>query len=261
MRSISPLVPKLQFGNGIKSILTGVLMLLTISVYSQTLNIKPYSMGESDKNHKYNLSANYPKIDFGPDALMGVRGIAEDINGSIMKIIDGQFTPFKQQAIEDTMTCSGRESTLEINYSTIYKDNGYLCFMFETFSDPRCAAHPMTYRTSFNYSYTGKGLLAISDLFTPGSGWLEYISGYCIKELNIKAKKDGLENNESNILDGAGPKEDNFYTFTVNDHSLDIVFNLYRVGPYVWGFQTVSIPWKDLTKMLDPSGPVGFMVK
>ena len=261
MRSISPLVPKLRFGNGIKSILTAVLMLLTISVYSQTLNIKPYSMGESDKNHKYNLSANYPKIDFGPDALMGVRGIAEDINGSIMKIIDGQFTPFKQQAIEDTMTCSGRESTLEINYSTIYKDNGYLCFMFETFSDPRCAAHPMTYRTSFNYSYTGKGLLAISDLFTPGSGWLEYISGYCIKELNIKAKKDGLENNESNILDGAGPKEDNFYTFTVNDHSLDIVFNLYRVGPYVWGFQTVSIPWKDLTKMLDPSGPVGFMVK
>ena len=235
--------------------------MIIFSSASQTLNIKPYSMGEADKNNKYSLSANYPKIDFGPDALMGVRGIAEDINGSIMKIIDGQFTPFKQQALEDTMTCSGRESTLEINYSTIYKDNGYLCFMFETFSDPRCAAHPMTYRTSFNYSYTGKGLLAISDLFTPGSGWLEYISGYCIKELNIKAKKDGLENNESNILDGAGPKEDNFYTFTVNDHSLDIVFNLYRVGPYVWGFQTVSIPWKDLTKMLDPSGPVGFMVK
>lgn len=219
-------------------------------------------MAEGDKNNKYNLTANYPLIDFGPEALMGVRGIAEDINGLISKMIQGQFTPFKQQAIEDTInSCPQNESTLEINYTTIYKDNGYLSFLFETFSNPRCAAHPMTYQTSFNYSYTGKGLLTISDLFTPGSGWLEYISAYCVKELNAKAKKDGLENNEANILEGAGPKEDNFYTFTVNDHSLDIIFNLYRVGPYVWGFQTVSIPWKDLVKMLDPKGPLGFLVK
>ena len=218
-------------------------------------------MGEADTSHTYSLSANYPKIDFGPDALMGVRGIADDINSQILKLINGQFAQFKQQAIEDTFSCPTRESTLEINYTTVYKDNGYLCFMFETFSDPKCAAHPMTYRTSFNYSYTGKGLLAIGDLFTPGSGWLEYISDYCIKDLNEKAKKDGLQNNEANILDGAGPKENNFYTFTVNEHSLDIVFNLYRVGPYVWGFQSVSIPWKALIKMLDPKGPLGFMVK
>ena len=218
-------------------------------------------MGEADTSHTYSLSANYPKIDFGPDALMGVRGIADDINSQILKLINGQFAQFKQQAIEDTFSCPTRQSTLEINYTTVYKDNGYLCFMFETFSDPKCAAHPMTYRTSFNYSYTGKGLLAIGDLFTPGSGWLEYISDYCIKDLNEKAKKDGLQNNEANILDGAGPKENNFYTFTVNEHSLDIVFNLYRVGPYVWGFQSVSIPWKDLIKMLDPKGPLGFMVK
>ncbi|MBE2217728.1 MAG: DUF3298 domain-containing protein [Ignavibacteria bacterium] len=238
------------------------LFMLIFSTVSQTLNIKPYTMAEGDKNNKYNLTANYPLIDFGPEALMGVRGIAEDINGLISKMIQGQFTPFKQQAIEDTInSCPQNESTLEINYTTIYKDNGYLSFLFETFSNPRCAAHPMTYQTSFNYSYTGKGLLTISDLFTPGSGWLEYISAYCVKELNAKAKKDGLENNEANILEGAGPKEDNFYTFTVNDHSLDIIFNLYRVGPYVWGFQTVSIPWKDLVKMLDPKGPLGFLVK
>lgn len=244
-----------------KIIAPAAFFLIVLSSVSQTLNIKPYSMGEADTSHTYSLSANYPKIDFGPDALMGVRGIADDINSQILKLINGQFTPFKQQAIEDTFSCPSRESTLEINYTTIYKDNGYLCFMFETFSDPKCAAHPMTYRTSFNYSYTGKGLLAIGDLFTPGTGWLEYISDYCIKDLNEKAKKDGLQNNEANILEGAGPKEDNFYTFTVNEHSLDIVFNLYRVGPYVWGFQTVSIPWKGLLKKLDPKGPLGFMVK
>lgn len=104
-------------------------------------------------------------------------------------------------------------------------------------------------------------MLAIDSLFTPGSGWLEYISDYCIAELKTRAKRDGLENYSENIKDGAGPKSDNFYTFTVNEQTLNIIFNLYRVGPYVWGFQTVNIPWNGLHKMIDPKGPVGFMVK
>jgi hypothetical protein len=238
-----------------------IIFLFTVSVNSQTLNIKPYSMGEADKDHKYSLSANYPVIDFGPDALMGVRGIASDINSEIMRIINGQFTPFKQQAANDTFSCPERESTLEINYTTIYKNNGYLCFMFETFSDPRCAAHPMTFRTSFNYSYTTKGLLSIDSLFSPGTGWLEYISDYCIKELISRAKRDQLDNIDDMITGGASAKSDNFSIFTVNEQTLDIVFNPYRVGPYVWGIQTVNIPWKGLIKMLDPKGPLGFMVK
>jgi len=237
------------------------LTMIVFASVSQTLNIKPYSMGEADKNGKYTLSADYPLIDFGPDALMGVRGIAEDINGQIMKIINGQFAPFREQALEDTMNCPQVESTLEIKYTTAYKKNGYLSFLFETFSNPKCAAHPMTFQTSFNYSYTGKGLLTIGDLFAADSGWLEYISDYCINELNARAKRDGLENNENDIKEGAGPKADNFYTFTVNDQTLNIIFNLYRVGPYVWGFQTVNIPWNGLHKMIDPAGPVGFMVK
>jgi hypothetical protein len=238
-----------------------LIILIAVSVNSQTLNIKPYSMGEADKDHKYSLSANYPVIDFGPDALMGVRGIASDINSEILRIINGEFTPFKQQAVNDTFSCPERESTLEINYTTIYKNNGYLCFMFETFSDPRCAAHPMTFRTSFNYSYTTKGLLSIDSLFSPGTGWLEYISDYCIKELRSRAKRDQLDNIDDMITGGASAKSDNFSIFTVNEQTLDIVFNPYRVGPYVWGIQTVNIPWKGLIKMLDPKGPLGFMMK
>lgn len=242
-------------------ILIQFFLFFAASANSQELKIKPYSMGEADKDGKYSLSADYPKIDFGTDALMGVRGIADDINSQILKIIDGQFKTFREQALEDTMSCPQVESTLEIKYTTAYKKNGYLSFLFETFSNPRCAAHPMTYQTSFNYSYTTKGLLAIDSLFTPGSGWLEYISDYCIAELNTRAKRDGLENYSENIKDGAGPKSDNFYAFTVNEQTLNIIFNLYRVGPYVWGFQTVNIPWNGLHKMIDPKGPVGFMVK
>lgn len=223
-----------------------ILLLFSYSLNSQSLNITSHTHNDSSSSKKYQITANYPLIDFGPDALMGVRGIASDINSEIMRIINGQFTPFKQQAADDTFSCPERQSTLEINYTTIYKSNGYLCFMFETFSDPRCAAHPMTFRTSFNYSFTTKGLLAIDSLFSPGSCWLEYISEYCIKELRSRAKRDQLDNIEDMITGGASAKSDNFYCFSVNDNTLEIIFNLYRVGPYVWGFQTVSIPWKNL---------------
>jgi hypothetical protein len=119
----------------------------------------------------------------------------------------------------------------------------------------------MTFRTSFNYSYVSKGLLTIDSLFAKDSGWLEYISGYCVKELKEKAKSDGLLNNDESILTGAGPRPENFRTFTFNGNTLDIIFNLYQVGPYVWGFQTVSIPFKNIRKMLDENGPLGFAVK
>ncbi len=243
-----------------KKYLSIFIFLFSIPVYSQVLDIKPYSMGVASKENKYNISANYPVIDFGPDALMGVRGIANDINSAISGVILGLINPFKEQSIADTSTCPQPDNTMEINYRTAYRENGYLSFMFETFSDPRCAAHPMTYRTSFNYSYTTKGLLTIDSLFTPGSGWLEYISEYCIKELKAQAKKDQLDNIDDMVTSGASAKPENFKTFTINNQVLEINFNLYQVGPYVWGFRTVSIPWKALYKMIDPNGPVAFLV-
>ncbi len=244
-----------------KTIIAALIIVLTGSVFSQTLNITSHNLKENSTEKKYEITVNYPQIDFGPEALMGMRGVAEDINVEITKLFNGQVVAFRELSAEDNYDCPQPLNYMEINYTTAYKNNGYLSFMFETYSNPRCAAHPMTFQNSFNYSYVSKGLLTIDSLFTPDSGWLEYISDYCIKELNAKAKKDGLENNENNIKEGAGPKPENFNTFTVNDHTLEITFNLYKVGPYVWGFQTVSIPWKNLVKMVDPKGPLGFMVK
>jgi hypothetical protein len=236
-------------------------LFFSYSISSQTLNITSHNIKDSSSIKKYLITAYYPQIDFGPEALMGVRGIAMDINIEIDSLVGRIIDPFKKESSGEDLPCPQPLNNLEINYTTLYKNNGYLSFMFETFSDPRCAAHPMTYRTSFNYSYTSKGLLAIDSLFTPGSGWLEYISKYCINELKSRAKRDQLDNIDDMITAGASAKSTNFNTFTVNNSTLDINFNLYQVGPYVWGFQVVSIPWKDLLKMVDPAGPVGFIVK
>lgn len=238
-----------------------ILFLFSIAAYSQQLNVTSHSLIDTSAEKKYEVRAYYPQFDFGKDALMGVSGIATDINSEIIRIIYSQINPFKEQSTEDNLECPQERNNLEINYSIIYKDNGYISVLFDSFLDTRCAAHPMTYQTSFNYSYISKGLLAVDSLFLPGSGWLTFISDYCIKNLMKKAKNEGLENNDAVIIKGASPVSDNFRTFTVNLFTLDIIFNLYQVGPYVWGFQTVSIPWDKLKDKIDPKGPAGFILK
>lgn len=237
-----------------------ILFIFTITAYSQQLNVTSHSLIDTSAEKKYEVRAYYPQFDFGKDALMGVNGIATDINTEIIRVIYGQINPFKEQSAADNLDCPQERNNLEINYSMIYKDNGYISIVFESFLDTRCAAHPMTYRTTFNYNYLNKGLLAVDSLFLPGSAWLTFISDYCIKDLMKRAKKEGLENNDPNIIKGASPVSDNFRTFTVNEYTLDIIFNLYQVGPYVWGFQTVSIPWDKLKDKIDPQGPVGFIL-
>jgi hypothetical protein len=243
-----------------KILFISVILTFTISIYSQKLDITSHTLKDSSFSKKYEITANYPQIDFGPEALMGVRGIASDVNTEVMKVMNGIMLPFRELSTGDTLPCPQPINILEINYTIIYKDNGYLSFLFETYSSPRCAAHPMTFRTSFNYSYTNKGLLTVDSLFAPGSGWLQKISSICIEELRLRAKRDQLETDDM-ITSGASPLASNFNTFTINDYTLDIIFNLYQVGPYVWGFQTVSIPWDKLTTMIDPSGPLGFLIK
>ncbi|MCC6865558.1 MAG: DUF3298 domain-containing protein [Ignavibacteria bacterium] len=231
------------------------------AIYSQQLNISSHSLKDTSSANRYEITAYYPQMNFGQDALMGMHGIEQDINTEILKIINGQVIPFKLQSEEDKLDCPQELNTLEINYSIPYKKNGYICVLFESFSSPRCAAHPMTFQTSFNYSYKSKGLLTIDSLFKSDSHWLKYISDYCTQELIKRAQNDSLIDYKENIMQGAGPKSENFRTFTIDDKFLTIIFNLYQVGPYVWGFQRVEVPWNNINKMLDPVGPADFLIK
>ena len=46
---------------------------------------------------EYTISATYPKVGFGSEALMGVRGIADDINNSIDTTIKSIFADFEKE--------------------------------------------------------------------------------------------------------------------------------------------------------------------
>lgn len=235
-----------------------------ISAFAQTMNVSYKSFSEKDTVMKYNISAEFPQVDFGPDALMGVRGIAEDINNLLDTIIENKIINFRNDVKQtvNNAEMNDQESSLGITSSAEVISSTFLSAQIKKFSFVKGMAHPDTYIQSFNYSIVSTGYLqSLSDLFKPDADYLKYISGYCINELKTNAVKQGYTNIDDMINERASPDIKNFNVWNISVDSLIITFNPYTVAPYVFGIQTVSISLANMTEMIDPKGPLAFMFR
>ncbi len=235
---------------------------ITAMTNSQTANITSHDFKESSVIKRYEILMQYPQIDFGPDALMGVRGIAQDINTCIDTLRQNQVNDFMY--ILSTLPkepCAQQISGLEMKYKTVYNSSSLFSFQFEVFSAPDCSNHPYTYYATLNYSTTSVGAFGIGDIFVPSSDYLKYISDYTYNVLKQRAEKDGLLNSDEVMRGGTMPLAENFRVFNVDDKNLTIVFNPYKAGPYVWGIQTVAIPLSGMKEMISANGPIGELIK
>lgn len=237
-------------------------LLLSFDTFAQTMSVNYKSLDFNNSQLNYSIKATYPQVNFGPDALMGVRGIAGDINtffdttvSAIIKDFEHQVSELPQKSID------GQGSSLEITGSAWVTNGSLLCTEVTVFYYLVQMAHPNTTLTTYNFLVNGEGPLTISGLFKPDSKYLSFISSYCIRELTAKADKDGYSNTGDMITSGASPDEKNFSNWTVENDSLNIIFNPYQAGPYVMGIQRVSIALSDLTSMINPEGALSFMLR
>lgn len=118
-------------------------------------------------------------------------------------------------------------------------------------------AHPGTFYVAINYDTTTGKILALADLFKPGTDYLGLISSLCIADLQIR----------SDMLDadfatrGAAPLAENYRVWAVTPQGLLIVFQEYQVAPYAAGAQSVLIPYDALVGQLDPAGSLSSLTK
>ena len=231
-----------------------IFFILPLSIHSQTMKVVNKSFSENDKKLNYYITADYPQADFGPEALMGVRGISDDINNEIDTIVNNIISGFKNSVSEMTNhTAKGDASVIA---GTIFSAQ------IKEFSAVIGMAHPNTIITSYNYCITSGGLLTdISGLFLHQSDYLKYISDYCKMDLKMNAERNGYTNINEMIETGASPDVKNFSVWNLSDDMLNITFNAYQVAPYVFGIQSVSIPLSNMTNMINPEGPLSFMFR
>jgi hypothetical protein len=237
--------------------------IVTYTSLSQTAKITTHDYQEISASKHYIVAIKYPEVDFGPEALMGVRGIASDINFGIDTLKENLLKDFRAELKNNPpdAPCSKNNSGLYVEYKTVYNNNSLFSFSFETNSTPGCANHPYNYVTTFNYSALSVGTFGFSDIFLKDKPYLKFISDFCRNELKERAKKEGLENVNENIDEGTAPDAYKFRVFNVTQTELIITFNPYWVGPWILGIQKVTIPYSKIKDLIDPQGPVGEFIK
>ena len=111
------------------------------------------------------------------------------------------------------------------------------------------AAHGMTNIKSLTFDLEKERLCELSDLFKPGSNYVDTISKLIhaqIKQRNIPLI------NEFTVI------RPNQY-FYIADKALVIYFQLYELTPYVFGFPMFPISVYDIQDIIDEDGPLGRM--
>lgn len=92
--------------------------------------------------------------------------------------------------------------------------------------------------------------VTLADLFQPNSDYLTVLSNYT-KDALMKRLQD-----KNLIAEGTAPKEDNFKIWNVNPRGLLITFDEAQVAPYVYGTQSVLVPYSVLKPIIKPKSAI-----
>ena len=233
--------------------------------FSQSLNISSETIRDSSHTDRYEITVSYPAFDFGPEALMGIRGVAGDMNTDIKNMIMSEIDTFKTYQKENLIDLRqyGSEilkdenvnSYLDISYDVMCKSDGFVSIIFSEEQYSIGAAHPNHITFVYNYSLTD-GNLKLSDLFNSNSGYLRFLSQYTRTDLKKQFSKDGLDGMNDMLNDGTTPVTENFSHWTIDGNNLVIHFDPYAVAAYAFGPQEVVIPKTKLSNYLNPKTDV-----
>lgn len=247
---------------------TFIVFFLLIASFSfgQTLQVdSAFSKEEGIFNkYKYRVDLKYPSFNFGPEALMGIRGVAGDMNTFIDTLEKSWVKDFKSNLSSFTYDTAFNDMTSELitDYKTFYALNSFISIELSCYEFIAGTAHPNYFVHTFNYNFTDLGLLSFSDLFKKDSiakdSYLKFVAEFCRKSLMEQQEKIGVSVAEEMIAEGTAPKLENYKNFLVSEKGITIVFNPYQAGPYVVGEQRVFIPKNEISSYVNSGGPLSF---
>jgi len=212
------------------------------------------SIKDSDKKLNYEIDVQYPQVTGGANPNF------EKFNQLVRALVTKKVAEFKK----DVQPKEGDEpppqgsmgSDIGIGYEVALARDDLISVEFDVGSYYQGAAHPNTYTETVNYDLKNGKPLNLSDLFKPGSKYLQTLAQYCMADLKKQSKaKDNMLSDEE-IQSGAGPSGKNYRSWKVTRKGLGINFDAYQVGPYAAGPQYVLVPYANLKDLINAEGPI-----
>lgn len=209
--------------------------------------IKPYIFLESQKEsgNNYSIEIMYPYV-----------GAIENgqINIEISNFVEKIVSSFKER-ISAADAWNG-ENTLKIFYDPYEINKDFVSIRFEI-SEFTGGTHEMGSSQSFNYDLKNNKIINLSDIFDSSKNYVNVISDKTIQYL-LKLNSENAFSDEEWIKEGAGPKEENYKTFTFNRNTIVFYFDPYVVAAYVAGRQDVIFSFKTLKDILKSEAVANF---
>ena len=235
--------------------------------FSGGVEIVARQIREKNKKLKYEIDAEYPQLTGSADPNF------EKFNQTVRGLVTRKVTEFKKEMAQpeegEAPTDSADNSSettgsdLGIGYTIALAKDDLISILFDIGSYYRGAAHPNSYSETVNFDLKNGKSLKLSDLFKPGTKYLQIISAYCIQDLKKQSKANGADSmlDDDWIQRGAGPDAANYKSWTITKKGLGINFDSYQVAPYAAGPQHVLVPYSALKEIINSEGPVGQFAK
>ncbi len=197
----------------------------------------------------------YPELqNFDAEEQQGVDGFNHRVSNIITEEAD-QFKSgvTKTRDYQLTLPKSKVKNELAIDYNVSAIKSGANLIISVRFSIQGYAtgmAHPYHHHRVLNYDLTNARELTLADLFAPDADYLPVLSQYSRKVLMRR-----LPNNDM-ITDGVTPTAEHFNNWNIKSNGLLITFDEYQVAPYVFGPQTIRIPFSVLKDLIPADSPI-----
>ena len=188
---------------------------------------------------RYEVNLTYPQIE-GSDALR-IRNLNQHIETLATTQSQWLLNPSKENLRYYKKGLHPEAfNSVSLDYKVVLATDSFLSIYFEAFSYGIGAAHSVQYSFVVNYDFKSNRLVRLSDIFKPGSKYLEVISKFCIEELSRTEDGGSLWTKE------LAPVARNFESWNLTHDGIRFNFDACKLFGCASGKQSVEIPFTDL---------------
>jgi hypothetical protein len=196
------------------------------------------------------------EIDIAYPLLEGNKTVVSSFNAEMDMLVEVVLDVFKNDVAEredaraeDAMQAT---STLAITYHTTYRQYPLVSIYLPITTYLAISPSPATTSFAYNYDASRGQFIFLGDLFLPDADYQGAI---------LTAVEAALLDRDFGYQPGTAAEVlQRRPNWNILPEGLRINFDAYEVGPGAAGPQMVLIPWEELSDLLDPEGPIGFVI-
>ena len=193
----------------------------------------------------YDIDVSYPQIlAIGHTETTNIRKVNQQLKEAATELYEW---PMSREAELSYAAGKGIRNTVNFTYQVGLATDSFLAVHFIGYS---FYGHSTERQDSFtvNYDLTSGRPLKLSELFKPGSDYLELISRYSIDALRMRGGR----------IKALAPESGNFNVWQITTNGISFNFPACKVAECAEGELIVQISYEDLKPILNPNIPGKF---